>query len=110
MDVQMVVSQAFEALDVFISIVKEVPDVLAYCLPPASTLQGRGGEPLWIWLFPRILALLGRSKCENLTEKIKDFFYVSFQAVSRSPKLWNLTSFFFCYFKECAAGTWDLLI
>lgn len=109
MDIKMVVSQAFEALDVFIGIVKEVPDVLAFRLggDEGRMIEGRGCEPLWIWLFPRILALLGRDKCDGLTEKIKDIFYVSFQAVSSSPKLWNLTSFFFCYLRECAAGMYD---
>jgi serine/threonine-protein kinase ATR len=104
LDIPMVVSQAFEALDVFIGIIKEVPDVLAFCLAEREHMKGRGREPLWIWLFPRILALLGRKGCEGLGEKIKDFFYVSFQAVSRSPKLWNLTSFFFRYLKGCATG------
>ena len=104
MDVQKVVAQAYEALDVFIAIMKETPGVLAYVLRRGSNLHHRGQEPLWIWLFPRILALLGRQHCEKLTEKIKDFFYISFQAVARSPKLWNLGSFFFSYLKECASS------
>jgi serine/threonine-protein kinase ATR len=110
LDFQKLAGQAYEALDVFISIIKETPGVLAYVLSPDSTLQGRGQEPLWIWLFPRILALLGRLHCDTLTEKIKDFFYVSFQAVARSPKLWNLTSFFFRYLKECATSTYRSLV
>jgi serine/threonine-protein kinase ATR len=104
MDVQKVAGQAYEALEVFISIIKESADVLAYSSAPKSTLTGRGQEPLWVWLFPRILTLLARRNCETLTEKIKDFFYVSFQAVARSPKLWSLTSIFFSYLKECATS------
>lgn len=103
-DFQQVAAQAYEAMEVFITIIKEIPDVLAYIVPPHSTYQCRGPEPLWIWLFPRILALLGRRHCEKLTEKIKDFFYISFQAVAQSPKLWVLASFFFRYLKECAAS------
>ena len=68
MDVQKVVAQAYEALDVFIAIMKETPGVLAYVLRRGSNLHHRGQEPLWIWLFPRILALLGRQHCEKLTE------------------------------------------
>jgi len=104
MDTTKLVSQASDALDVFVAIIKEAPGVLAYSSSADTVLQGRGQEPLWLWLFPRILTLLGRRHCDNLTEKIKDFFYVSFQAVSRSPKLWNLTSLFFSYLKECAAS------
>jgi len=107
MDHGRVVSEASDALDVFMGIVKETPDVLDYMLGPNSILQGRGQEPLWIWLFPRILALLGRRHCEILTEKIKDFFYVSFQAVAQSPKLWNMPAFFFFYLKECVVGMYN---
>jgi serine/threonine-protein kinase ATR len=80
LDIQNVVSQASDAIDAFISAIKETPAVLAYIL-------------------------LGRRRCDALTEKIKDLFFVSFQAVSRSPKLWDLPSLFFCYLKECATST-----
>jgi serine/threonine-protein kinase ATR len=103
MDVQNIVSQAADALDAFISAVKETPAVLS-CIPRPGSLQSRSEEPLWLWLFPRLLALLGRKRCDSLTEKIKDLFFVSFQAVSRFPTLWNLASRFFCYLKECAAS------
>jgi serine/threonine-protein kinase ATR len=104
LDAQKILPQASDALDIFMSTIKEIPDVLAYCVGPESTLLSRGQEPLWFWLFPRILALLGRQQCDSLAEKIKDFFYVSFQVVARSPKLWTLSSFFFSYFKECTTS------
>lgn len=103
MDIQNVVSQASDALDAFIAAIKETPSVLSY-VPKPGSLQSRGGEPLWLWLFPRLLGLLGRKRCNTLTEKIKDLFFVSFQAVSRHPRLWNLASLFFCYLKECATS------
>ncbi|KIN07972.1 hypothetical protein OIDMADRAFT_111112 [Oidiodendron maius Zn] len=101
-DVQNVVSQASDALDAFISAIKETPSVLN-CVPQPESLQNRGAEPLWLWLFPRLLGLLGRKRCDALTEKIKDLFFVSFHAVSRLPSLWYLASLFFCYLKEGAA-------
>jgi serine/threonine-protein kinase ATR len=104
LDIQNVVSQASDAIDAFISAIKETPAVLAY-IAKSNSFQGRGPEPLWVWLFPRMLVLLGRRRCDALTEKIKDIFFVSFQAVSRSPKLWDLPSLFFCYLKECATST-----
>jgi serine/threonine-protein kinase ATR len=102
------VGQASDALEIFIVAVRELPGVLDYVLPAGVTLQNRGQEPLWTWLFPRVLTLLGRRHCENLTEKIKDFFYVSFQAAGRSPKHWNLTSFIFTYLKECVTSMFML--
>jgi serine/threonine-protein kinase ATR len=104
MNVQQLVSQASDALDVFMGAIKDIAGVLDYVLPVGVMLQGRGEEPLWLWLFPRVLTLLGRRQCEALTEKIKDFFYVSFQAVARSPKLWNLTSLFFNYLRDCVSS------
>jgi serine/threonine-protein kinase ATR len=104
LDVQNVVSQASDAIDAFILAIKETPSVLAYVSAPGS-FQGREHEPLWVWLFPRLLALLGRRRCDSLTEKIKDLFFVSFQAVARSPTLWYLASLFFCYLKECVTST-----
>ena len=104
MNVQEVVGHAADALDIFMNTIKENPTVLGYVLAPGENLQTRRQEQLWIWLFPKVLTLLGRRGCDPLTEKIKDFFYVSFQAVARSPKLWNLSSFFFCYLKECATS------
>lgn len=109
LNVETVIPQASDALDIFMSTINEMPDVLRYCVELDSPLLTRGREPLWFWLFPRVLALLERRLCEALTEKIKDFFYVCFQAASRSPNLWTLSSFFFCYFKECAASMyWNL--
>ena len=102
------VGQASDALDIFTVAVRELPGVLDYVLPAGAALQSRGQEPLWTWLFPRVLKLLGRRNCENLTEKIKDFFYVAFQAAGRSPKHWNLTSSIFTYLKECVTSTFDL--
>ncbi len=103
-NIPQLVSQASDILNHFAEAIKETPSVLDYVLPPGTTLEARGPEPLWVWLFPRVLTLLSRTKCESLAEKIKDFFYISFQAVSRSPKLWNLSSFFFEYLKECVSS------
>ena len=108
LDVQKMIPQASDALDIFMSTIKEIPDVLTYCVGTGFPLLNRGQEPLWFWLFPRVLALLGRRQCDALMEKIKDFFYVSFQVVARSPNLWTMSSFFFCYFKECTTSMYHM--
>jgi serine/threonine-protein kinase ATR len=100
LDVEQAVSQAAEALDVFTATIKELPEVLEYALPPGTTLRARGSAPLWVWLFPRVLTLLGQVDCEVLTDRIRKMFLVTFQAVSRSPKLWNLSTLLFLYLKE----------
>lgn len=109
-DNQLFLPFAPEAIDVFTQTIKEFPALLDYTLPPGIYLRGRGQEPLWIWLFPRILALFGRPQFKCLIEKIKHFFCVSFQVVSRLPKLWNLNALFFSYLKECVASMLDLQV
>ncbi|KAF7872002.1 uncharacterized protein EAF02_009107 [Botrytis sinoallii] len=100
MNVQNVINQACEALDVFISTVKDVPNILNYVSTPDRPLKSRGLEPFWIWLFPRVLACLGRRDSRKLTAKIEVFFSTSFEVVARSPRLWGLSSSFFIYLKD----------
>lgn len=104
MNIPQLVSQGSEALDIFILTLKETPEVLDFIDDLESPLPGRGQSALWIWLFPRILTLLGRPQLDELVEKIKDFFYACFQVVARSPRLWKLSSAFFFYLKECITG------
>ncbi|KAI9640177.1 serine/threonine-protein kinase M1 [Ciborinia camelliae] len=100
MNVQNIIDQACEALDVFISTVKDVPNILNYVSTQDHPLKTRGPEPFWIWLFPRVLSCLGRRNCKKLNAKIEVFFSTSFEVVARSPKLWRLNSNFFSYLKD----------
>ena len=106
--IEQTVAQASDALDVFITTIRELPEVLDHTPKLGAQLHLRGSEPLWMWLFPRVLTLLGREKCEKLTERINAFFQVAFQAVSRSPKLWNLSLSFFLYLKQCVTSMLSL--
>ncbi|EDN95718.1 hypothetical protein SS1G_11597 [Sclerotinia sclerotiorum 1980 UF-70] len=100
MNVQNVTDQACEALDVFISTVKDVPNILNYVSTQDRPLRTRGREPFWIWLFPRVLSCLGRRDCKKLNEKIELFLSTAFEVVAKSPKLWGLGSVFFSYLKD----------
>ncbi|KAH8660790.1 protein kinase-like protein rad3 [Tricladium varicosporioides] len=108
-DISKLVTQASDALDLFTAAVKDIPAVLGYKLESTQFLQNRGHEPLWLWLFPKILTLLGRRDCDLLIEKIKEFFYVSFQVISRSPKLWTFNASFYSYFKECISTVIEII-
>ncbi|KAI1003089.1 Protein kinase [Podosphaera aphanis] len=99
------VDQASESLDLFCMNIDASPMVLSYVLAPGESFMGRGTEPLWIWLFPKILSLLGRRRCECLSKKITNLFHVSFKAVFRVPRLWHLSSQFFRYLMQCASTT-----
>ncbi|TGO91177.1 hypothetical protein BPOR_0036g00070 [Botrytis porri] len=109
MNVQNVINQACEALDVFISTVKDVPNILNHVFTLDRPLKSRGPEPFWIWLFPRVLACLGRRNSRKLTAKIEVFFSTSFEVVARSPKLWGLSSSFFAYLKDSVTSILTIL-
>ncbi|CAG8977250.1 hypothetical protein HYALB_00009347 [Hymenoscyphus albidus] len=104
MNIPQLISQASDALDIFTSTITEVPLVLDYTSNSVKSFPTRGPEPLWVWLFPRLLTLFGRPGCDPLTAKIKDFFQVCFQVVSKSPKLWKLNFLFFSYLKDCTSA------
>jgi serine/threonine-protein kinase ATR len=94
--------KASEGLDVLIATIKEYSVVLDQV--PGQRVQMLSGSdtPLWMWLFPQVLALVGSKRCETLKDKIMDFFNVSFTEVSKSLQLWALNSAFFGYLKHCA--------
>ncbi|RKF63720.1 Protein kinase rad3 [Erysiphe neolycopersici] len=97
------ICQAGESLDLFCLNVDSHPTVLTYKLAPGECFQGRGSEPLWVWLFPRILGLLGHARCETLTEKIRKLFLLSFQSTCRIPNLWYIGFAYFDYLKDCVS-------
>ncbi|POS87854.1 hypothetical protein EPUL_000219 [Erysiphe pulchra] len=99
------ICQAGESLDLFCLNLDAYPTVLSYKLAPGECFQGRGSEPLWAWLFPRVLGLLGHTRFETLTEKIRKLFLLSFQSTRRFPNLWYLGFTYFDYLKECVSVT-----
>ncbi len=103
---------SLEALDILTSTIVEIPAVLLFTEDSESMLQYRGREPLWLWLFPRLLTLLGRRSCSTLTCRIREFFFTVFDVLTTSPKLWHMISSVFLYFKSCTAcpsiiHTWE---
>jgi hypothetical protein len=94
--------QASEGLDILIATIKDTPEVLCHVAGQQAHLQSGSNVPLWTWLFPRILALVGRQQCQTLQEKITTFFETCFSAVSKSLQLWALNSSFFLYLRHCA--------
>ncbi|KAG4443512.1 hypothetical protein IFR05_000985 [Cadophora sp. M221] len=105
MDLEEFAQQGNEALDIYVSTIKECPQLLAYTPPPDQILEGRGTEPLCSWLIPRVLVLLGRKGCEKLTENIKALFDVFFQIIPRDPNLWCWESILLDYLKGCVQTT-----
>lgn len=100
--------KASEGLDVLIASIKELPIVLDHVPGPRVQLLSGSDAPLWFWLFPQVLALVGSKRCEALQDKITEFFKVSFTEASKTLKLWALNSTFLGYLKHCADGKHSL--
>ena len=65
-------TSALKAINFIRVTVKETPGVLGYTTDGTAFLF-RGTEPLWLWILPRLLRMLGHAQCANLTAEISDF-------------------------------------
>lgn len=102
---QDLLQKASDGLEILIATVKETPAVLVHVAGPGLGLHSGVNVPLWIWLFPRLLSLVGQQRCGILQENLSNFFCEAFVLVSRSPQLWALNTSFFCYLRHCAENT-----
>jgi serine/threonine-protein kinase ATR len=98
------IQQASEGLEILIITIKSTPDVLAHVARSESLLRMVTQLPLWLWLFPRLLTLCARSKCENLQQNLKETFRSIFNSVMPSLSLWPLKNSLFCYLRRCTDG------
>lgn len=95
---------ALESLEIIAATIKETPDVLAYVPTHTARVQTSFRLPLWIWLFSKILSLLGRPGCNRLQAKVRELVITCFISASRDPRACELTASFFCYFRHCIQG------
>ncbi|KAM0333504.1 hypothetical protein ACHAQA_002167 [Verticillium albo-atrum] len=92
-------NEVLQAISFLKLIIKETPAVLAYKTTETS-FELRGDEPLWVWVFPKILRLLGHSRCLDLTADIEAFFYELFDLLAPEDSLWELVSSITTYLRE----------
>ncbi|KAH9994734.1 phosphatidyl inositol 3-kinase [Xylariaceae sp. FL0662B] len=78
---------ALRAVDFLKITIRETPDVLL-ATAEASSFLFRGSEPLWLWIFPKILKMLGCSHCADLTEAIESFFLEVCLTATQTAVLW----------------------
>ncbi|KAI1816156.1 phosphatidylinositol 3 [Poronia punctata] len=85
--------------------VNETPEVLLVAKTKGSISNSflfRGEEPLWIWIFPKVLKLLeiGGGPCAALTGPIEAFFNEVYISATRSNKLWPHIPQFLAYLRS----------
>lgn len=91
-------NDALKAINFLRFSIKETPSLLNY----KTTGQGflfRGGEPLWVWLVPRLLRLLGHEKCEDLQGSIEGFLQYLQLTAARHGSLWGFAASFAHYLR-----------
>ncbi|RYP81209.1 hypothetical protein DL769_002101 [Monosporascus sp. CRB-8-3] len=91
-------SEALGAINFLKVAVAETPEVLLATSDPTRFLF-RGKEPLWIWIFPKVLKMLGYNNSVDLAAAIESFFQTVFSVACRSTTLWPFIPQFLDYLK-----------
>ncbi|OTB07470.1 hypothetical protein M426DRAFT_8837 [Hypoxylon sp. CI-4A] len=92
-------TDASRAINLLKITIRETPEVLLI-RSEASAFLFRGDEPLWLWIFPRVLKMLGHSQCANLKADIDTFFREVFLVTLRTSVLWPLMPQIIAYVKS----------
>lgn len=88
--------EAVKVIDCLKATIEDTPHVLTYQTPTGSFVS-RGNEPLWLWLFPKLLRLLGHPKCLNLSDFLESFFQSILEIACASGLQWDWARSF-CYY------------
>ncbi|OBT63761.1 hypothetical protein VE03_06954 [Pseudogymnoascus sp. 23342-1-I1] len=98
-----VLDDAAQVLDLFITSIKETPEILTKVGAQNDLVRTGRGVPLWIWLWPRLLRLLGNEGCEQLWPKVKELFHTAFD-LSRAlaVEFGGVGLQFLSYLRHCA--------
>jgi serine/threonine-protein kinase ATR len=83
------VSEASKAFNFLLVTINETPTVLTYIADDKAFLF-RGREPLWLWLLPRVLRMLGSEPCLPLTSAIEHLCCSLVHLASHLSSLWEL--------------------
>lgn len=71
--------------------IAETPVVLTFTTDGTAFLH-RGPEPLWVWLFPKLLRMLGHPRCPALSSSLESLFHFVLVTASTTGGLWNASS------------------
>ncbi|KAJ0123315.1 protein kinase rad3 [Diaporthe amygdali] len=76
--------------------IAETPTVLTFTTNGSAFLH-RGSEPLWVWLFPKLLRMLGHPRSIALLSPLESLFHFVLVTASTSGGLWNVCDPLFGY-------------
>ena len=95
--------EALKAISFLNVTIRETPKVLI-CTTDGQTFASRGKEPLWLWILPKVLRLLGYNKSLALTSAIESLFQHIIFLTTQHSSLWELGASLMLYFQTNLAG------
>lgn len=96
-------SEALKAISFLQVTIKETPAVLKYTTDGISFLF-RGQEPLWLWLLPRVLQMLGLAPCLDISPMIQELCRFIIISTHKNGSLLDLQSTVMSYFQGNLSG------
>jgi serine/threonine-protein kinase ATR len=100
--------EALKAITFLNVTIRETPKVLTYTTD-GTTFTSRGREPLWLWILPKVLKLLGYSKSLALTSPIESLLQHIIFLTTQNSSLWELGTSLMSYFQTNLSGRFSLL-
>lgn len=88
--------------------IKETPALLTY-VNEGQGLLHRGNAPLWIWLLPRLLRILGHADFAELETHIEAFLQYLF-LVCCTSSFWDLALPLSLYLRACLTGMFCIVV
>ena len=102
LDASHVGTEALRAINFLRFTIKETPSVLAFTGHHGFVFRGQ--EPLWIWLLPRLLRILGHAKLHRLDDSIEGFLQYLMLVVARNGTLWEMAPQLSSYLRAIVSG------
>jgi len=96
-------AEALKAINFLKVTIKETPEVLGYSTDGKAFLF-RGHEPLWLWILPKVLKLLGHPSCTSLAVAIEGLCSFIIYASSRLDVESSMTGNLIRYFRVITQG------
>ena len=95
--------QAGLAIDALVTAITATPVILVREAEEGDLVDTGRGIPLWLWLWPRLLRLVGKHGTDALWDKIAGFFKAAFEAVKgQQSEFWGLERKWLAYLRHCA--------
>lgn len=96
-------ADALKAVNFLWVTIKETPTVLK-CTTDGKAFLGRGAEPLWVWILPKLLRMLGHRRCIGISKEIEQLCRRVLLLAAGTTGLWDLGKALMEYFRANLGG------